>query len=262
MRSKAVWRGHPLHPMLIPFPFAFLSGAVLFDLGGLIAGNERFATTAHYLLVAGVATGLLAAAPGLVDYFLVVPPNSSGKRRATRHMLFNVSALTLFTLAFFVRTDTAIVGFLAMTLQLAGIAALSIGGWLGGTLVYRNQIAVDHRYARAGKWKEVRASEHEDGTYAVGRVRDLQIDQMKLVRIDGRRIVLGRTSDGFVAFDDRCTHRGGSLADGVMICNVVQCPWHGSQFDVRTGSVQAGPAKQPIRSYRVEEAAGSVRLFL
>ena len=77
-----------------------------------------------------------------------------------------------------------------------------------------------------------------------------------------RRIVLGRTEDGYVAFDDRCTHRGGSLAGGAMICGTVQCPWHGSQFDVRTGAVEAGPAEEAIATYRVERRDGDIVLHL
>jgi nitrite reductase/ring-hydroxylating ferredoxin subunit len=85
---------------------------------------------------------------------------------------------------------------------------------------------------------------------------------MKLLHIDGRRIVLARTQSGYVAFDDRCTHKGGSLAGGVMIGGVVQCPWHGSQFDCRSGGVEAGPADQPVATYRITEANGEVRLSL
>jgi nitrite reductase/ring-hydroxylating ferredoxin subunit len=85
---------------------------------------------------------------------------------------------------------------------------------------------------------------------------------MKLLHVRGRRIVLARTAEGYAAVDDRCTHRGGSLADGVLACGVVTCPWHGSQFDVHTGEVKAGPAEQPIRTYRVEEADGQVRLVI
>jgi len=40
---------------------------------------------------------------------------------------------------------------------------------------------------------------------------------------------------------DRCTHRGGPLSDGVLMCGTVQCPWHGSQFDVKTVEVKCGP---------------------
>jgi nitrite reductase/ring-hydroxylating ferredoxin subunit len=72
--------------------------------------------------------------------------------------------------------------------------------------------------------------------------------------------VLARTEEGYVAFDDHCTHRGGSLAGGVLACGVVTCPWHGSQFEARTGSVKSGPAEQPIGTYRVEQSGDEVRL--
>jgi nitrite reductase/ring-hydroxylating ferredoxin subunit len=85
---------------------------------------------------------------------------------------------------------------------------------------------------------------------------------MKLLHLDGQRLVLARTDQGYVAFDDRCTHRGGSLAGGVMIAGVVQCPWHGSQFDCRTGNVRAGPAHDPVKSYGVREQDGKVLLTL
>ena len=88
----------------------------------------------------------------------------------------------------------------------------------------------------------------------------LEVNQMRLLHVGDKRIVVGRTAEGYVAFDDHCTHRGGSLAGGVMICETVQCPWHGSQFDVVTGDVKAGPAKKsaspPPASKGGGEAAG------
>ena len=91
---------------------------------------------------------------------------------------------------------------------------------------------------------------------------ELKIDQMKLIHVNGLRIVIGKTENGLVAFDDRCTHRGASLADGVMICGTVQCPWHGSQFDTTNGHVKAGPADKKITIYRLEEREGNVYLKL
>ena len=76
---------------------------------------------------------------------------------------------------------------------------------------------------------------------------------MKLVRIDGRRYALTRTNGKYSLCDDGCTHRGGSLAGGVLIDGVVQCLWHGSQFDVKTGEVKCGPAKKKIRTYEVKK---------
>jgi nitrite reductase/ring-hydroxylating ferredoxin subunit len=78
----------------------------------------------------------------------------------------------------------------------------------------------------------------------------------------GKRVVLARTEDGYAAFDDHCPHRGASLADGVIISGQVQCPWHGSQFDVRTGAVVNGPAEEGIGTYFVEERGGKVILHL
>jgi nitrite reductase/ring-hydroxylating ferredoxin subunit len=124
---------------------------------------------------------------------------------------------------------------------------------MGGTLVYRNQIGVDHRYANAGKWSEVKVRGARGGTVVGARADELQLNQMKLLRVDGQRIVLARTESGYTAFDDRCPHRGASLADGVMICGVVQCPWHGSQFDSHNGAVRAGPAMHGISTYPVED---------
>lgn len=96
----------------------------------------------------------------------------------------------------------------------------------------------------------------------VARADELAVDQIKLLRVGDRRVVLGRTEKGYVAFGDRCTHKGGSLAGGAMICGTMQCPWHGSPFDVHTGAVMAGPAKMPISTYRVEETGEAVRLSL
>ena len=91
---------------------------------------------------------------------------------------------------------------------------------------------------------------------------NLKPNQMKLIHAGKKRIVIGRTEKGYVAFDDHCTHRGGSLAGGAMICGTVQCLWHGSQFDVTSGTVKAGPAKENINTYRVIEMDGKVYLNL
>jgi nitrite reductase/ring-hydroxylating ferredoxin subunit/uncharacterized membrane protein len=263
MRSRASFRGHPIHPALIPFPFAFLYGAFLFDLAGRVAGRPGWWTTGAYLGLVGIVAALIAAVPGFIDYFTTVPPKSSGKQRATRHMLVNLAAVVLFAAAWAVRGESAALPDLTvLALEGIGVALLTAGGWMGGVLVNRNQIGVDHRYARAGKWKEETIRLQSDQPVVLARTDELQVDQMKLVHLDGRRIVLAHTRGGYVAFQDRCTHKGGSLADGVMIDGVVQCPWHGSQFDCRSGAVKAGPADTPITSYRVTEESGLVKLRL
>jgi nitrite reductase/ring-hydroxylating ferredoxin subunit/uncharacterized membrane protein len=253
MRSRASIKGHPIHPALISFPFAFLVGAFAFDAAGMLLDRPPLWTTAGYLALAGIGTALLAAIPGFIDYFFTVPPNSSARSRATKHMLLNLSAVTLFAVAWVVKGDAAArPELLHLVLEAAGAGLLTIGGWMGGTLAFRNQIGVDHRYAKAGKWAEEYVEPDATGAAIVARSGELEVNQMKLVHVNGKRIVLARTADGYVAFDDRCTHRGGSLAGGSMICGTVQCPWHGSQFDVTSGAVKAGPAEKAIETFRVK----------
>jgi nitrite reductase/ring-hydroxylating ferredoxin subunit/uncharacterized membrane protein len=260
MRSRASFRGHPLHAALIPFPFAFLYGALLFDLAGLAFNRASFWTTAGHLAVAGVGAALIAAVPGAVDYARTVPPRSTGRQRARKHAAATLGAVVLIAVAWFLRPEAGAPGMLVLAMEAAAAGLLTVGGWMGGTLVVRNQIGVDHRYANAGKWRELKPERVDDGVIIVRRPDDLGIDQLVLVRAEGRRIVLGRTEDGFVAFDDRCTHRGGSLAGGSMICGTVQCPWHGSQFDARSGGVRAGPATEPIATHDVQEQGETLHL--
>jgi nitrite reductase/ring-hydroxylating ferredoxin subunit len=141
-----------------------------------------------------------------------------------------------------------------------GAMLLTIGAWLGGTLTFRNQIGVDHRYAGAGKWKEEYIKSKPGEKVIVAKSDELQANQMKLVHINNKRIVIGKTETKYVAFDDFCTHRGGSLAGGSMICATVQCPWHGSQFDVSTGDPKAGPATKKISTYQLTEEGGNIYL--
>ena len=263
MRTKASIKGHPVHQMLIAFPIAFLVGAFAFDILGVFLDNPRFWTTGAYLAVAGIIMGLVAAVPGFIDYLYTIPPGSSGKSRATKHMLVNVTTLALFIIAWIIRGSAdAQPGMPVLLIEAVGMVTLGMGGWMGGTLVNRNFIGPEHRYANAGKWKEEPVEATTGKPIRVASADELKVDQMKLIRVDDRRIAVGRTEDGYVAFDDICTHRGGSLADGVMICGTVQCLWHGSQFDVKTGAVKAGPAGKPISTYRIEEADGVVRLIL
>ncbi|MDO8678421.1 MAG: Rieske 2Fe-2S domain-containing protein [Acidobacteriota bacterium] len=263
MKSRAVVMGHPLHPMLIPFPIAFLTGAVLFDASGSLRDLPSWWTTGGHLGLAGIASALVAAVPGLIDYLYTVPPDSSAKDRATKHLLVMLTVVALFGVASWLRggpslrPDVTVLG-----LEVIGLGLLGAGGYMGGTLVTRNLIGIDHRYAQAGKWREQTIEARADQAVTVAKRDELQVDQMKLLRVGNKRIVLARTEQGYVAFDDRCSHRGGSLAGGVMLCGTVQCLWHGSQFDVATGKVKAGPATKDIAVYRVTEEEGEVRMAL
>jgi len=261
MRSRAHIKGHPLHPMLIAFPIAFFTGTLLLDATAVLASREALLVPAYYLQAGGVLFGLLAAAAGIVDLLHTVPPRSSAKKRGVRHGLLNTLSLLLHAGIWWHRNGGGDIT--SGTLLLEGLAfgCMLVAGWMGGTLVYRNQIGVDPRYAGAGKWQEL-YPRREAGGFPVPEAAALKLNQMLLVHAEGKRIVVARTEEGLAAFDDRCTHKGGSLAGGSIACATVQCPWHGSQFHVRSGAAAIGPAKESIPIYPIEEKDGEVYLKL
>jgi uncharacterized membrane protein len=147
MKSTAHLQGHPLHPILIPYPFALLTSATAFDVAARATGREDLSPTAHHISKAGLACALVAALPGIIDYFGTVPRRSRAKKIATAHALLNVSALTCFALAESSRDDGRRLSKQGLVLSLAGTAILSYSGWLGGKLIYHESIGVDEERA-------------------------------------------------------------------------------------------------------------------
>ena len=135
-------------------------------------------------------------------------------------------------------------------------------GLLGGELVVRNMISVDHRYADKGKWKEASVHGKPGEEVTVATADELHNGHMKLLWVNGERIALAKTEAGYCAFQDRCTHRGASLAAGVLVGDTVHCLWHGSQFNVRTGQVECGPAKEEIKLYKTRMKGNEVHLVI
>jgi nitrite reductase/ring-hydroxylating ferredoxin subunit/uncharacterized membrane protein len=261
MRSRAHIKGHPIHPILITFPIAFFVGTLIFDVLSVLANKPAYWKTGQYLETAGIISGVLAAIPGFIDYMYTVPPGSSAKQRASKHALTNISMLVVFTLALINRQLPHFSVTLQIGFEFGGVILLMIAGWMGATLVHSNQIGVNVRYANSGKWNEMNGVD-DKGRVEVATTDELDVNQLKLVHVNDKRIVIAKTEEGYVAFDDFCTHKGGSLAGGSMICGTVQCPWHGSHFDVNTGAVKAGPATKPIKVYTIEYAGDKVYVQL
>src|SRR5262245_43450592 len=99
MRSSAHIKGHPIHPMLVTFPFAYLFGSVAADAWARATGQPRWFRTAEHMARLGLLTAAAAAVPGVIDYLLAIPPKSSARTRATDHMFANLSAVGLFAAA-------------------------------------------------------------------------------------------------------------------------------------------------------------------
>jgi glycine betaine catabolism B len=86
----------------------------------------------------------------------------------------------------------------------------------------------------------------------VAATKDIQPSQMKEVEVAGEKVCVINVEGKFYAIDNVCTHEGGPLAEGTLEGYEVECPWHGSRFDVRTGEVINPPAETPQPLYEVK----------
>src|SRR6266511_1668892 len=86
----------------------------------------------------------------------------------------------------------------------------------------------------------------------VADAKDIQPSQMKEVEVNGENICVVNVEGKYYAIGSICTHEGGPLADGTLEGYEVECPWHNSKFDVRTGEVTSPPASEPEPAYEVK----------
>ncbi len=147
MESRVKSLGHPIHQMLIPFPFGLLSTAVIFDIVYLIWGNPTMVVVSYWMTVGGIIGAVLAAPFGLID-FLAIPSGTRAKRIGALHGIGNAIVLLLFVGSWYLRYGAAGINSYvptaaALTLSFAGFALAGLAGWLGGELVDRLGVGVD-----------------------------------------------------------------------------------------------------------------------
>jgi uncharacterized membrane protein len=144
MTSRAKAFGHPIHPMLIPFPIGLLSTAVVFDIIYLITDRGGFTVAAAYAIAGGIIGGALAAPFGWVDFF-EIPADTRAKRVALLHGLINAVVLVLFAVSWLLRLNAG--GWeptpLALTFSFVAVVIAGVAAWLGGELVDRLAIGID-----------------------------------------------------------------------------------------------------------------------
>lgn len=97
--------------------------------------------------------------------------------------------------------------------------------------------------------KVVAAEEVAEGTVAAFEVGE-------------RKVAIANVDGTIHAFDDACTHRRCSLAEGELDGSVVSCPCHGAEFDVTCGEVLEGPATEPVEVFEVRQVEGSIEVAL
>lgn len=86
----------------------------------------------------------------------------------------------------------------------------------------------------------------------VGKASDVKPGQLKSFTVNGKRILVANVSGTYYATQDICTHDGGTLSDGELVGDEIECPRHAARFSAQTGQVRALPAVVPIKTFPVK----------
>ena len=140
MRTKASIAGHPIHPMLIPFPLALWATSFVVDVLFYFLRHPTLLVIAKFMLAAGCIAAVVAAIFGIIDWLAI--KNGEVKRVANWHARLNVAALVVFAISLFLRMAnySHLVGrrlTIPFLLSFVGVILITISGWLGGELVFR-----------------------------------------------------------------------------------------------------------------------------
>ena len=140
MASPASIKKHPIHPMLVALPIGLWVFALVCDVVRAAGGPASWGTVSMYCVAGGIVGALLAAIPGLIDYFSI--DESEMKRIANLHLAVNLGAVVIFAINLGLRFRSA-ESYVPLTLSILGVLAIGLGGWLGGEMVYVKGMAVE-----------------------------------------------------------------------------------------------------------------------
>jgi nitrite reductase/ring-hydroxylating ferredoxin subunit/uncharacterized membrane protein len=256
---NGAYLGHPLHPVLTDVPVTAWLIAAIFDIIWLFFPDSASwaARGAQAAVLIGFLGALGAVATGLTDW-----SDTYGHERSVGflHGLLNSTATLLYLISLLLRYSVfsgtidfslsaaesvagAIVGFV-------GLAFVLYAAYLGGDLVFAIGTGVNHtafepvveEFERVASLDEV----PQNATYKVV--------------VAGVPIILMRMGTNVYALGATCTHAGGPLDEGELQGDAVQCPWHGSRFNVKSGRVLTGPATVAEPRYDTRVRDGYVEI--
>ena len=241
---------HPLHPALTDVPLgAWLTGVIADYMA--ITTNLVPRNVGTIALAVGLAAALGAVATGYTDF---TETFGLERRTALVHgltmtIVFVVEVLSLvFRLAGGSSLYPPAVG-----LATFGLALTMAGMYLGGHVVYGFGTMVDRNAFLSGTPRNY---------VEVGSPSDFPEGELKRVQAKGMPVLVVRYRDELHAISSTCSHAGGPLDEGELQDDIVECPWHGSRFCIRDGSVRGGPAIFPQPKLEVRENDGKVEVAL
>ena len=141
-RSTARIGGHPIHPMLVPFPIACFVGTLLTDIAYWRTADIQWANFSAWLLTIGLIVTVLAAIAGAIDF--LSEPRIRRLKPAWIHAIGNVVAVVLAIFNAFVHTRDAYTSVVPTGLILSALVVLIllVTGWNGWEMVYRHGVAI------------------------------------------------------------------------------------------------------------------------
>jgi len=242
---NGTWLGHSIHPLLTDIPLGAWSGTMLLDLVSLNNANEGLESGADLTLVLGLLGAGGAVVTGVTDWSDL---DGTDRRVGLMHGLLNGSISVAYLVSFILRrTGRRRAG---IALSAAGYLASLFAAYLGGEMVFAKGVGVNHVAWEGGS----------DDYVAVMDAQYLKEEKLTRVDVAGIPAVLLKSGKSIYAIAATCSHLGGPLDEGTVQDGVVQCPWHGSCFHMRDGSVVNGPAVYAQPTFDVRIRDGKIEL--
>ncbi|NJN86157.1 MAG: DUF2231 domain-containing protein [Leptolyngbyaceae cyanobacterium SL_7_1] len=140
--STVAIAGHPLHPVIVTFPVAFLVTVLATDAAYWLTDDGFWARMSFWLIAGGLVSGVVAAITGMLDFIRIGRVRE--RRAGWAHMVGNIGVLGLTLINFLLRLNNVEGAVLPTGLILSAVVSVLLGitGWYGGELVYRHKVAV------------------------------------------------------------------------------------------------------------------------
>ena len=232
------WLGHPLHSAATDLPIGVLGASLVLDVLGQTAA-------ADVAMVLGVLSMLAAALPGLADY---TDTDGKARMRATVHATLMVVALIVYLVSVILRT-TGPERAVPIILSAIGFVIITAGAFVGGDVVYvLGNMVSRHAFRGAGtKWIRLVPDDGVDPE-TMPELRPAK------ARLGINTLVLVRSGSTIHALHEQCAHAGGPLSEGKIVEGCIQCPWHGSRFQLVDGHLRRGPTVYDQPAYEIRKS--------
>jgi len=240
--------GHALHPLAVQLPLGSFASSALLDL------LPKTARASKFLVGVGIVTAIPAIAAGWVDWLAL---HKQQQRVGVVHAVSNAAAVGLYTLSFVQRGRGRQAS--GRLLGLAGLAVISVGGYLGGHLAYRQASSANHA--------EDVPHLFPAGWQTLGVLDKLPEGEPTRISVAGQPLLVVRRGQKADVLSNTCSHLSAPLDEGSISRDAsgvtcVTCPWHGSVFDLETGDVIHGPATSPQPRFETRLVDGVVQVRL